>query len=182
MSKESEIATILKAIVNVKPIYAKVCNVQSVEPGQYTCDLQPVNGEAAFKSVRLVTTIGENKGIALIPKEDTHVIAGLLDNNQAFIMLYSEVVKIEVKIGDSTIDITDGSIVMNGGNNDGLVLVGALKDHLNAIENKLIAFITEFKSHTHPVPALGTSGTWTSLLTNPSLTQQADIENKKVTH
>ena len=102
------------------------------------------------------------------------------------IVQYSEVEKIEVCIGDSAIEVSDGDITINGGENNGLVKITELTNKLNELVNA-------FNNHTHSgvitavsggsgAPAIGTPGnTGTPVSTAKTFTKD-DYEDTKVTH
>lgn len=85
------------------------------------------------------------------------------------------------KDGKKVILNTD-DIILNEGDNEGLVKVKELTDKLNNLENKVNNFITTFSTHTHvgnlAVPTSPPPVSPTQL----TVTKQADIENKEVKH
>lgn len=94
---------------------------------------------------------------------------------------------ISVEVGQSTVDITDGKIELNGGDNSGLVKVAQLADKLNSIERDINNLKTALTAWT-PVNALETDAdalkmaitTWTTSTLN--ITSKEELQNQKVTH
>lgn len=76
-------------------------------------------------------------------------------------------------------------IIINHGENEGLVKVIELTEKLNDIENKVNDFLSHYRSHTLVDPISGTAG---PLLPSPPApidlinTQQEEIENENVQH
>ena len=119
-------------------------------------------------------------GVPVLPKDSFVIVSRISNSNDLFISMMSE-------IGGIALDV-DGDIIINGGKNDGIVIVGKLLEKINQLEDKL-------KSHQHgyiPYPggvaATPVSTTSAYALLPPDLTlqfpntQQSEIENKKITH
>jgi hypothetical protein len=77
-------------------IRSLVCRVISVDKANYQCDLQPVDGSADLKSVRLSATEALNATMVIIPTRGSYVIATMLNNNDAFVSLTDEADDIEI--------------------------------------------------------------------------------------
>lgn len=172
-------------ILGDEQFYSLLCTVESVNENDFTCNLNPVDGSAQIINVKLHGNIGDDKGLIMIPAIDSFVLATFTNKNSAFISLYSEIVKILINVGESAIEITDGRIMMNGGENYGLVKVEALTDRLKAIEEAFNTLLTTFKIHVHPVDiphAITSVITPTPSQVDLPLTEQIQIENTKVQH
>jgi hypothetical protein len=150
-----------------------------------TCDVTPLSGDAELEQVRLNSDVSNDLGILCTPTVGSIVLVAEISETDALVVMFAEIDKISLKIGASTLEITDGLIEMNGGNNDGLVVVGDLVSKLNAIEqdinNLKAAFSAWVVLPNDGGAALKTAAaTWyAATLTQ---TQQSDIENTKVTH
>jgi hypothetical protein len=98
--------------------------------------------------------------------------------------MFSDLSKILLVIGESTLTITDGLFEFNGGYNFGMVLVAELVTKLNNLENKVNALVTYSASHTHTGVQTGggTSGTTATPVTGSlTPTTKEDIMSDKIT-
>lgn len=111
------------------------------------------------------------------PRVGSNVVMAFLngDENSPFFVKYTEVDKIEVRHGSTTIDValdpddstndeievrlgessvkmTESLIEFNDGALDGLVSIHALTDKLNQLVSEFNAFVSTFNGHTHLVP------------------------------
>lgn len=78
---------------------------------------------------------------------------------------------------------SNSDIILNDGENEGLVIVGPLTDKINAIENKVNDFLADYQAHSVIDPISGTAGPLFGVAPTPlTNTQQSEIENPKVTH
>ena len=160
-----------------------VCIVDSISGSK--CDVTPVSGEAPMKKVRLNADINSDLGIVITPKNNSVVLVCVLGPADAFVCMYSEIEKITMKIGNSSVLIKDGEISFNGGNNKGLVVLDDIVKRYNKIENDINSLKQVLSAWT-PVAndggaALkGASASWFSqqLIT----TTASMIENTKVKH
>lgn len=86
---------------------------------------------------------------------------------------------LDVAVGDSTLHVTSDEIVINGGENKGLVITPKLTERLNKLENEIDAIQNAIMSHSHAVAGSATSGT---VYTKVQLTsfKDEDYENDKV--
>jgi hypothetical protein len=131
----------------------------------------------------LNATPGSDLGVFIYPKVDSDVVVCDIDGDGIYtIIQYGKVDKVAVKIGSTEeLVITSGNIVMNGGDNGGLVKVGALVDKLNRLEDKVNSIITKYDAHTHTDPASGITGV-PSMLVASSITPNTSVEDLKNDH
>lgn len=103
-----EIAEILRKINGKsRAIQSVICTVDSVSGGY--CDVTPIDKDIAqIKKVRLNVVVDGKKGIVITPKKGSKVLVSFIDVNDAFVEMFSEVEKIEVR---------SGSIIFNEGQN-----------------------------------------------------------------
>lgn len=129
--------------------------------------------------VRLRAVVnGENSKILVTPETGSYVLVADLagDLSQLVVVGYSEVKQIEVD--------TD-KIILNGGNNKGLVKIEELTQKLNAIEQDINALKSIFTSWT-PVEQDGgaelksAAQTWAS--SQLHITQRSEYEDTNITH
>lgn len=166
--------------------YPIICTVTSVDLDNKSCDVETINGDAPMFDVKIMTD--PDKGMFLVPKVGSNVVVSMLDKDNAFVVMFSELEEILIEVGDQSIEIINGSIVFNGGNFDGLVKVGPLVQKINKLENEINKLKQIFTSWA-PVPndgglALKTEillQTWNSTPITP-ITQQSDLENTVIKH
>ena len=155
-----------------KEFYSKVGTVESVDEAKRTITFKPIRG-ATLEGVRLQAAISNATGLVQIPKVGSKVVVSFFSQTDAFCSAFTEVDKI----------IIDTELVqLNGGENDGMVLINELVTQINRIEDKL-------KAHKHvynAYPAVPTLTTPATGFIPPDLTLQFtnttinDIENTKI--
>ena len=170
-----EIAQSIRDIVGVKPFDTFVCTVKSVEGA--TCTVVRVLDDLEIPDVRLNCHSTENSGIVITPKKDSYVLVTSIDGLNFFVSQCSEVEKI-------TIDC-NGDIIINGGNNGGLINIEKLTQKINTIEKNINTLKEKINTWT-PTPQDGGAGLRTACLTWAgqmiTLTKTSDYEDTKVTH
>lgn len=155
-----------------------IATVQDIDESEWTCTL--LDDELEIPGVRLKTIVGENKGIVKIPKVGTYVLAILdEDTNEWVVMMAEEYDRILVIVGSSTIEMTDGSILVNGGNLGGMVKIAELTNKLNALVNS-------YNNHTHQVNTAGSAtaqtGTAMAIIAKAAAFSKSDYEDLKFKH
>lgn len=161
-----------------------MAEVKSVNQDDNTCTID-YNG-VDVEGVSLGAKEEKDKTLIVYPKIGKPAIFARIGNsNQMFLLHCAEAEKIIIEVGTSILEIVDGQITINGGDNKGLVKVDGLKSQLNSIENSINQLKNILSSWT-PVANDGgaalkaSSASWAG----QQLTQTAlgDIENEKVKH
>lgn len=155
-----------------------IATVQDIDESEWTCTL--LDDELEIPGVRLKTIVGENKGIIKVPKIGIYVLALLdEDTGEWVVMLAEEYDRILVVVGSSTIEMTDGSILVNGGNLGGMVKIAELTEKLNTL-------VSTFNGHTHSVTTTGTaaaqSGIAAATSAQASTFSKSDYEDSSFKH
>jgi hypothetical protein len=170
----SKLAKVLKeAAMRNEELYLKLCKVDSVNETERTINCTPVDDSAKLISVDLQAMQEKKLGLLTVPKIDSEIIVGYLDKNNAVVLLYTEIDKIVLDV--------DNTIVINGGQNYGLVKIAELHNRLNAFEKA-------FNSHTHSHALSAPNGAVTGnidAITNKSSEFQSNYsgyENEKIKH
>lgn len=168
---------------NTDPLYLFDAKVVSVDEGARTCTVQNLSTGVNVTNVRLMAVIDD--GVLIIPKVGSQIIACRSNVVLPYICQFSEVEKVLLIVGDTTIEIKDGSIKLNDGSYHGLVRVQDLTTRLNKIEQDINALKQAFASWTVVATDGGgalkaIAATWYSQTLQE--TQQSDIENTKITH
>lgn len=162
----------MEALSEIKENIRKIAS-QTGAGTIFTAEVKAVDGETCsidldglvLNDVRLRAVVNsENSKILVTPKIGSNVLVADMNGDKCSLAVigYSEVDKIEIDCNDK--------IIINGGNNSGMVKIKELTQKLNELVNK-------FNAHTHPVPN-GTSSTTT---TPASAFNQSDYENTKIT-
>lgn len=140
-------------------------------------------------NVRLRAIMTDNtKGWWVIPKIGTKVTIGLLEGGTDYVLINaSEIDKFFIKIGDMVFQMDSTGIVMNGGNNGGLVKVDELKTQLDKLSARVDGIIdafnllpTDFVAQDGGSAAFGLVNTALTLLTN--VEDFGDLANPDVKH
>ena len=131
--------------------------------------------------VKKLSTGLELEGIRLISDTDSK------EGNTVFYPVVGSTVVVAfdtVSVGGFISKISATSeIMLNGGENGGLILIEALVDKLNILEQKLNDFIIEYKAHNHAHPIAPTVGlAMPSTLSSLPKTAKSELENKNVKH
>ena len=175
MSKHDIAESIRKLAGSTNAFETFVCEVKSVDGA--TCTVTRVLDGLEIADVRLNCHITENEGIVVTPKVNSFVLVTNIDGRQHFVSQCSEVEKI-------TIDC-NGDIIINGGNNGGLINIEKLTQKINTIEKNINTLKEKINTWT-PTPQDGGAGLRTACLTWAgqmiTLTKTSDYEDTKVTH
>lgn len=160
----------------------------------FPAEIKSVEGETCsvaiedlvLTDVRLKSVVNnETDHVLILPKVGSHVLVCDFSGGQyrdLVVLEYSEVEKLDVCIGQTTMVMEDGQVTMNGGENNGLVKIQELTDKLNSL-------VDWCKNHTHgqvvtavagqATATIGNSGTPTS---PPSKFKKDDYEDTTITH
>lgn len=188
MNSSAEIRNSLIQLIReqVNMFYPLLCTVVSVDINNKSCEVEPINGDANILDVKILADA--DPGMFMMPKVGSTVAVSMLDNDNAFVVMYSELEEILIEVGDQKIEIKDGSIVFNGGNFDGLVKVSPLVQKINKLENEINKLKQIFTTWA-PVPNDGGLALKTEILlqnwnTTPitPITQKSDLENTVIKH
>jgi hypothetical protein len=169
-------------------MYLKVCTVDSVDETACTVDCTPLDGGASLPDVQLLGNRDGKSGVVVFPEPGSEVIVGFLDKNNAVALVFSEVEKVRLKIGEQALLVNADGFVFNEGGNGGLVNIETLTDKINAL-------VKAFNSHTHTIPVDGINVAGSAAaqknpapVTVPAISSAADeldssdYEDIKVTH
>lgn len=184
--------------------YCKICTVDAVDEFARTVDCSPLDEGAPLLGVNLQANQECGEGLVLYPAVGSHVVVSFLGPAAAVVVLAEKVDKIDLKIGGTTAEVTDGQvnvavrnttvkvsaegIVINGGDLGGMVNIGQLTQKINE-------FISAFNSHTHEIPmgAVAVAGSATAQsnpapVAVPAITSRhpgvavSDYEDGKIKH
>jgi len=165
----------LTGTFNQDTVFLVTANVISVDEIKGLCSVETISGNASttLNNVELQTVISD--GILIVPRVDSEVKVIYSKYTTPFIVQYSEVEKIYFSA--DLVQFDDGVL-------GGMVKVIELTTKLNNLENDINILKTAFNSW---APISGDGGaalktvaaTWSGSQLTP--TQQADIENTKIT-
>lgn len=171
------IKEMIRQIADGKEIYCLAGVVTKVSASAYSCEVEPINGEATLKDVRIKADLDAKTGLAMIPREGTNVVVGFLNKNTAFLVLATDIERIELQCDD---------IVINKGDNSGLVKVKELTGRLNTLEKDINDLKQVFSTTWVTAPNDGGAALKTAAATwagqTITETKQTDIENDKIKH
>jgi hypothetical protein len=89
----------LKKMRTASSSQSVVGKVVATDVENATVDIEPLNGDTIIYSVRLQADF-QNQGIVIFPKQDSIVVATLLENESAFVSMFSEVEKVVAQKDD----------------------------------------------------------------------------------
>jgi hypothetical protein len=170
--------SIKEAVMRGEQFYQKLCTVDSVNRSSRMICCTPVDGSAQLLNVRLQSVGGASNGLCIIPTAKSTVLVGFLDKNNAEVLITSSIEEIRLDVNDN--------IIINGGDNKGLVKVKELTDKLNALKDTVNNLVNAYNAHIHT----GTSATGGPVTTiAPVTTAQPaetfsveDYSNDKIKH
>lgn len=158
--------------------YAKV---KAVDQKEHTCDVE-IDG-ATFNEVLLATNAPQ-VGIVMLPTVGSWVLVSSIGgSNQYAVAMLSQVDKISLTVNNSTIEVTDGEILINGGQLGGMVKVQELSDNLAKVTKRIDDVIAAIKGG-KPTPQDGGTALLASIVLGLDAILEkedfSDIENKKI--
>ena len=176
-------------LIGLQQIQTYLATVTSVDADQRTCSVEIE--EVEYEDVRLYSVAdAELKGFVTLPKIGSQVLVSRIGNsNEMFVSMFSVVdgviltigEKMELKIKDNEVYLNSDKIVFNGGENHGMVKVKELTDKINKLEKQCNDILTTLQGITI-VPNAGLAFKPIFTMAPLVTTQQADIENDKITH
>jgi hypothetical protein len=157
----------IRKMLPQEEIYSLECEVLSVNEDDRACDVRPLNGDPDIYDVRLQAELEGTTGVCLVPKVGSMVVVTFMSKHNGYIALCSKVEKVIIDCD---------SIVFNGGENGGLVIVQKLLEKINRLEERML-------THQH-ISTAPTNPTGPDAITNkPFLpTTLSDITNPKIKH
>jgi hypothetical protein len=165
-------------------IYAKVCEVRAVDTSAKTVDIKPVDGSAEIFNVPLQADT-QGGGLVIFPKAGSKVLAVFTSKHTAVAVMCSEIDKVLLCIGGTSVEITGEKILINSGQLGGLVKLQELKDNLDslkqyveAIHSALPSAFNAIGASTAASGALGATSYQGSMA--GKLIQLKDMENEKI--
>ena len=178
MDKSKEIKEAIKSIVGVPGMMFVMGKVESV--GDETCSVK-IADRIVINDVRLnASADGNADNILIKPKVGSMVLMADLSGGELrslVVISFSALESMTVKF--------EGEVVINGGENEGLVKVVELAEKLNAIENDINNLKSIFSSWVPVVYDGGASlkaaaASWAAQ--SLQTTSKKDIENPKIKH
>ncbi len=174
----SEIKRKIRAIQGKGGPVALIAKVESTDGDTCTCSI----GDLKLTDVRLRAVVnGEDSQLLVTPKKGSYVTLLDLsggDLRQTEVIAFSEIEKIEIKTsGDIAIDC-DGTITLNGGDNNGLVNIDQLKQWMQNVEADMQTLGIVLKSS----PIAGNGAAAGIEFTPQTKSVASNIEDTKITH
>lgn len=139
------------------------CIVTAVDNTAQTCDVEPLNGDAPILGVKLkAREDSEPDGIVVFPANGSDVVVGFTEGNDtdAFVLVFSDF----------------DQVVIDGGENEGLVKLPVLRDEIEKLNNFLSQIKQAFTSWT-PVPSDGGAALKAVMTSALASVQTADLSN-----
>ncbi|MCW3126590.1 MAG: hypothetical protein JWO03_2248 [Bacteroidetes bacterium] len=170
--------------------------VKSYDEDAATCVVTRTSGDNEVDVPDVLLQAAVCDGLLILPAEGSDIIVGYSIQVPPFALVFSDVDKVYLQVGDSSLTLydstqTDGSIInINDGSFGGLLKLIDSNDpnagvlaRLNKLETALTTHISEYNTHMHPTAAPGAPSAPSVLDTQTiAQTQRDDIENKLVTH
>jgi hypothetical protein len=152
MGKEKNIASLLRSITGNENSNIIIATVDSVD-GNY-CDVTPVDG-APLKRVRLKAKLDDEFGIVCTPADGSVVIVTMISRLDAYISMFSKIVKVKFLQGNTDVVLEDSKITIHA-NELELNMEGNkmnLKNSVYDLKSALNDIITEINAAIITTPA-----------------------------
>ena len=170
------------AISEMRPISLMYGEVISVNIEEKTFDLSTLE-DSEIRDIPLTGVQGIETSTIVTPTIGSLVIIGFVQNDPslAFPILFTQLDKADITIGNSTVSITNDKIVLNGGDSP-LIYIEQLTSKLNDLVSTVNDIISTFNKHTHIV----TQGT--SDIPSPKIAgtandfDETDYQDEKIMH
>lgn len=152
----------------------------------YTCDVQPINGEAELYDVKLrVTQNDTQSGVVAFPKKGTIALVLVANETDAYLLHAVEIERILIVQNGFRAEVdADGNLIFNAGSNDGLVKLPVLQQEIAKLNTYLNTIKQTFSSWV-PVPNDGGAALKTAMVSALASQQTADLSqagNDKIKH
>lgn len=179
MGKDLEIIECIRRMAGKPGNVFTICKVSNIDENKYTCDGDPVDGSAKITGIRLRSVTENHQSTVVIPADNSLVLVAMLSNVDAYVLHADEAKKILVKVGNSTIEITDGVVNINGGDNKGIVKVDSMVSWMQKVYSDLSTLQGLLSAS-----VVAGNGAPLGIVFTPqtSAPASADFENSKVKH
>jgi hypothetical protein len=156
-------------------VFLVACEVLSVSESARTCDVVTISGRSTYgiDDVNLMAAVDD--GVLIIPTIASTVLVIHNKRDVKFIAQFSEIDKVLIITGNTTIEVKDGSIKLNDGSYNGLVRVEDLTTKLNDMVRNINIELGKIQTG---IAAGGGSYTPVSLQNF----NKSDYENTNITH
>lgn len=199
MAGENEIKEVLKSVLKSDKYDLYEGTVSAINKDEHSVTVEIDEG-LALEDIRLrAASDGDNTGVIVWPKLGSYVVFAQVRGEADYVLLKTTaveeiVIEIEssltadiptITIKSESIKADANEIILNGGENMGMVKVKELTQKLNALEKDLNTIKAAFTAWLPAVGDMaeglrGAAAAWAGSIIRP--TAQADIENDKVQH
>lgn len=168
----------------VDAVVMLTCIVDSVDEGKRLCMVSAINNNLGLFPAQLMPDIDD--GILILPAEGSTVKVLFSNLNAPTVIQYSEVDKVFIVAGGSTLLIYSAGIELMGNKYGGIPEVKPLTKIISDLQKDLNALKRVFSASWTPVPNDGgaalkvAAGAWAGQVFTPTV--RADIENDRVLH
>lgn len=148
------IRNMLMAAVDVPAVLSG--KVLEVDSEARTCNID-IDG-TTLPGVLLQPLIDNTTGIAIFPKVGAQAICLYNAEWDGWVLLQaSDIERVQLNIGDTSIEVSADGVLFNGGDNDGLVNVSTLKSAFNAVVSDIATIATALNSLGRPIVTTSTT-------------------------
>lgn len=163
--------------------------VRKVDEDKALMDVELTKDEDSNTEGVMINAVSGNlNGILLFPKVGSDCIIAGLDTGGYTLIKATEYDKVKVKVADRTLEVKDGQWTLDGGDNEGLVIVGKAQDNFDTLKDYIKNTLEPaIKAGLIAVgianQANGTTGAnaFSAQVASQQITFE-DMENKKVKH
>lgn len=143
----------LMAAVDVPAVLSG--KVLEVDSEARTCNID-IDG-TTLPGVLLQPLIDNTTGIAVFPKVGAQALCLYNAEWDGWVLLQaSDIERVQLNIGDTSIEVSADGVLFNGGDNGGLVNVSTLKSAFNAVVSDIATIATALKSLGKPIVTTST--------------------------
>ena len=136
-------------------------------------------------NARMIAAPIADVGVLPTPKVGSYVAVALLSDTDSVIVLWSELEMLSLIVGAINLQFNGNELLINDGENGGLVKVAVLLSKINALENTVNQLISTLMSVSVVLAPSGTypfAPIFQSIAQIAPVTQRTDIENELIKH
>lgn len=155
--------------------------VKDIDESTRTCTVEDDGLE--MPGIRLQCITDGCKGIVVYPKVGAQALAVCVEGSEEWMVVAcSEIDTMRIDVGQSSIEVKDGEIIINGGS-VGMTKTDKLTEKINALEKRCNDIVTALQGVTITLAPTGTFPLAPYFTMSPmTTTPQTDLEDTKIKH
>ena len=178
-----EIGNNFSMIISEKiPVSLMYGEVISVDMNSNTFDISTLE-DSEIRDIPLTGVQGAETSVLVTPSIGSLVVVGFVQNDPSltFPILFTQLDKADITIGNSTVSVTGDKIVLNGGDSP-LIYIEQLTSKLNDLVSTVNNIISNYNNHIHATPQGPSQGPNPTINGTANEFEESDYSDEKITH